>query len=68
MGSIVAFVNLKDENLLRLYDNIRNQVDRDKMCRHKLTSGEAVRQHADELRDEITRRRLHHVPIDWHIL
>ena len=61
----MALVNLKDENLLRLYDNIRDQVDRDRMYKHKFTSGDAVRQHADELRDEITKRRLQHTPINW---
>jgi hypothetical protein len=64
----VAFVNLRDENLLRLYDNIRDQVDRDRMLRYKFTSGDAVRQHAEELRAELTRRRLQHAPINWHSL
>jgi hypothetical protein len=64
----VAFANLRDENLLRLYDNIRDQVDRDRMYKHKLTSGDAVRQHAEELRAELTRRRLQHAPINWHSL
>lgn len=64
--SVVAFVNLKDENLLRLYENIRDQVDRDRMYQHKPTSGDAVREHADELRAEMTRRRLQHVPINWY--
>jgi hypothetical protein len=64
----VAFANLRDENLLRLYDNIRDQVDRDRVLRHKLTSGDAVRQHAEELRAELTRRRLQHAPINSHHL
>jgi hypothetical protein len=62
----VAFVNLEDESLLRLYDNIRDQVDRDKTYKHKFTAGPSVRQHADELRAEITKRRLKHEPINWH--
>ena len=64
----MALVNLKDETLLCLYDNIRDQVDRDGMYKHKLTSGDAVRQHAEELRAELTRRRLQHSPINWHSL
>lgn len=62
----MAFANLRDENLLLLYDNIRDQVDRDRTLRHKLTSGNAARQHAEELRAELTRRRLQHAPINWH--
>jgi hypothetical protein len=64
----VAFVNLHDENLLRLYDNILDQVDRDRMYKHKFKSGDAVRHHAEELRAELTRRRLQHAPINWHTI
>ena len=64
----MAFANLRDENLLRLYGNIRDQVDRDRMLLHKLTSGDAVRQDAEELRAELTKRRLQHMPINWHSL
>jgi hypothetical protein len=66
MGNIVvAFANLDDQNLLRYYENIRDQVERDAPYKFKLTSGPSTRQHADELRAEITRRRLQHAPIDW---
>jgi hypothetical protein len=51
--------------LLRYYENIRDQVERDAPYKFKLTSGPSTRQHADELRAEITRRRLQHAPIDW---
>jgi hypothetical protein len=50
---------------LRLYDNIRSQVDADRGLRHKFMTGDAVKQHASVLRDEITRRRLQHTPIEW---
>jgi hypothetical protein len=67
-ASIVAFVDLNDENLLAYYDNIRDQVARDKAFKFRMTSGPSIRQHADELRSEIVKRRLQHAPIDWHSL
>jgi hypothetical protein len=69
MGNIVvAFANLDDQNLLRYYENIRDQVERDAPYKFKLTSGPSIRQHADELRAEIARRRLQHSPINWQSL
>ena len=61
----MALAELNDENLLRLYDNIRDQVSADRMHKHKFMSGGSVRQYADQLRSEITKRRLRHAPIDW---
>jgi hypothetical protein len=61
----VSIANLRDENLRRLYDNIRNQVDSDRGSRHKFTAGASVRQYADALREEMTRRRLPHSLIEW---
>jgi hypothetical protein len=40
-------------------------MEADRPHRHKLTSGASVRQHAEQLRSEILRRRLDHTPIDW---
>jgi hypothetical protein len=62
---IVSIASLNDESILRLYDNIRIQVDADHGFRHKFMTGESVKQHASALRDEITRRRLQHTPIEW---
>jgi hypothetical protein len=69
MGAIVvALVDLKDESLLRYYDNIRDEVTLDSASKFKLTNGPSIRKHADELQAEITRRRLQHAPINWHSL
>ena len=57
--------NMPDERLIRFYDNIRQQVEADRPHNHKLTSGPTVRQYAEQLRGELTRRRLKHTPIDW---
>jgi hypothetical protein len=61
----VEFLQFKDENLLRLYDNIRIQVEADRGLRYKFMASETVKQRATALREEITRRRLQHTPIEW---
>jgi hypothetical protein len=61
----VGFSELKDESILRFYDNIRIQVEADRGLRYKLMASETVKQRANALRDEITRRRLQYTPIDW---
>jgi hypothetical protein len=61
----MAIENLKDESILRLYDNIRIQVEADRGLRYKFMASETVKQRASALREEITRRRLQHTPIEW---
>jgi hypothetical protein len=61
----MGFSQFKDENILRLYDNIRIQVEADRGLRYKFMASETVKQRATALRDEITRRRLQHTPIEW---
>jgi len=62
----VAFVHLKDDSILLLYDNIRSQVDAERGLTHKFMTGKSVKQHASDLREELIRRRLQHTPIEWH--
>jgi hypothetical protein len=62
----VGFVHLKDESVLLLYENIRNQVDAERWLAHKFMTGRSVKQHAADLREELVRRRLDHMPIKWH--
>jgi hypothetical protein len=61
----MGFSQLKDESILLLYDNIRIQVEADRGLRYKFMASETVRQRATALREEITRRRLQHTPIEW---
>jgi hypothetical protein len=61
----VGVSDLNDESILRLYGGIRDQVEADHRSKHKFMTGDAVKQHAAALREEMTRRRLHHEPIDW---
>ncbi len=56
---------MPDESLVGYYENIRQQVEADRVHKHRLTAGPTVRQYADRLRDEMVRRRLQHVPILW---
>jgi hypothetical protein len=65
-GMKMNFSETKDERLLAFYENTRQQVDLDTQAggRYRL-AGEGVKQYADKLREEIDRRRLRFIPIDW---
>lgn len=60
------FSQSKDERLLAFYENVRKQVELDKKAggRYRL-AGDGVKQYADNLREEMDRRRLNYYPIDW---
>lgn len=60
------FSQTKDERLLAFYENIRRQVDLDTRAggRYRF-AGEGVKQYAQRLREEIDRRQLRFIPIDW---
>lgn len=57
--------HLKDETILRFYENIRTGVEAERRLRHKFMSGNSIRQYAASLREELIRRRLQHDPIEW---
>jgi hypothetical protein len=61
----MASETLRDENLLCLYDNLRIQVEIDRHSKYKFVSGPSVKEYAEALRGEMTKRRLHHTPIEW---
>jgi hypothetical protein len=61
----MGFENLNDDSILRLYENVRNQVDADCSSQYEFTIGTSVKQYATILREELTRRRLQHSPIEW---
>ena len=56
---------MPDERLLAFYENIRQQVDADRANKHHFTANPTVRQYANQLREEIIKRRLGHTPINW---
>ncbi len=57
---------LSEESLLAYYESIRRQVAADSSLggRHRLT-GESVRRNAQEIQQEMERRRMRFTPIDW---
>lgn len=58
--------NLADESVVRLYESIREQLSANIRLgsRHRLL-GETAKRQAVRLREELDRRRLRFVPIDW---
>ena len=60
------FEHLTDQSLLSLYDAIRHQVDADKALgnRYRLV-GQATKNRAEHLREEIVSRGLKFSPIVW---
>jgi site-specific DNA-adenine methylase len=56
----------KDERLIAFYKNIRQQVELDSRSggRYRF-AGEGVKKYADQLREEMDRRRLVFTAIDW---
>ena len=61
----MAIETLRDENLLRFYDGIREQVEADRRSKHKFAASHSVKAYAEALRGEMTKRRLQHMPIEW---
>jgi hypothetical protein len=60
------FSQTKDERLLAFYDNVRQQVELDMRFggRYRF-AGDGVKEYADNLREELERRRLRFAPIEW---
>jgi len=61
----MGFERMPDERLTRFYENIRQQVEADRASKYKFMANPTVRKYADDLRDEIIRRRLQYLPIEW---
>jgi hypothetical protein len=59
------FLRSKNESLLVFYENIRRQVEADMQSggRYRF-AGDGVKQYADQLREEMDRRRLRYSRID----
>ena len=61
------FSRSKDESLLAFYESIRRQVEADDLQaggRYRF-AGDGVKQYADQLKEEMDRRRLRYNRIDW---
>jgi hypothetical protein len=58
--------SLSDESVLRFYENTRQQVAADLATGNRYRfMGQAAKERAHRLREEIERRRLRCNPIDW---
>jgi hypothetical protein len=62
---LMSFERMPDERVKIFYENIRQQVEAERGLKHRFMSGRSVRKYADQLRDELVKRRLQHTPIDW---
>jgi hypothetical protein len=62
----MKFANLSDESLLAYYESIRRQVAADSNIggRYRLV-GSRVKEYADALKEEMSRRQLSFTPIHW---
>ena len=61
----MGIAGLRDESLLSFYDGIRREVEADRRSKHKFAAGRSVKEYAEALRGEMTKRRLQHTPIEW---
>jgi hypothetical protein len=62
----MKFADLSDESLLAYYESIRRQVAADANMggRYRLV-GSRVKEYADALKEEMSRRQLSFTPIHW---
>lgn len=60
------FSQSKDERLLAFYEGVRQQVELDRRAGGRFRfAGEGVKKYAEQLREEMDRRRLRYNRIDW---
>lgn len=60
----MPFENLSDHFIMRMYESIRYEVQADARSAIRLI-GEPARERAEALRQELERRGLFYVPIEW---
>ena len=61
----MSIERMPDERVKIFYENIRQQVEAERDLKYRFMSSRSIRQYADQLRDELIKRRLRHTPIDW---
>jgi hypothetical protein len=61
----MSLQHLTDASISAFYDNIRQQVDADRASKYRFATGEAVRRRAEELENELARRKLQLPAIKW---
>ena len=61
----MSLESLSDDSVNLLYKSIKQQVEADRPYKYRPTDSPLVKERAEELRAEMMRRRLPHLPIDW---
>ena len=61
----MSFQGISDESVSKYYEQIRKLAEEDRSYKQHFTDSPSIRQRADRLREEMTRRRLQHSPINW---
>jgi hypothetical protein len=61
---IMGVENMPNERLLAFYESVREQLDADRDSKYPFM-GRTVREYAESLRGEITKRQLQCSPIVW---
>jgi hypothetical protein len=65
-GVAMSLESFSDWSVTLLYENIKQQVEADRPYKYRPTDSLLlVKERAEELRNEMSRRRLPHLPIDW---
>jgi hypothetical protein len=66
MTRVMNFANATDDTLIAFYESVRRQVRADMHTggRHRLV-GVSTKQYAGTLREEMDRRRMTFMPINW---
>jgi hypothetical protein len=65
MELIVSVSEMRDESVLRFYDNVRAHVEAERGNQHKFMTRDALKEYVESLRAEMLRRRLQFTPIDF---
>ena len=61
----MSLESLSDHSVTLLYENIKQQVGADRPYKYRFTTTPLIKERAEELQNEMMRRRLPHSPIDW---
>jgi hypothetical protein len=61
----MSLEKLSDESVVRFYENIRQQAEADRTHERHFTASRTVRERAEQLRNEMIKRKLQSTPIHW---
>jgi hypothetical protein len=64
-NNLMNLTNTTDESLLAIYESVRRQVMADVRLGNRRLAGNAMKQYANQLQDEMNRRQISFTPIEW---